>query len=564
MKPIEFLKQSLPIATWLPQYKLPNLRWDMIAGLTLASFVLPESMAYATMAGVPPEAGIYCCIAGGLFYALFTSTKQVAVGPTSAMSLMVATTVATLSGGDIQRWAAIASLTALTIFVFCIISYFLRLSSLVSFISEDVLLGFKAGAALSIIATQLPKLFGLHSGGDNFFGRMYYLFHELPKTNIQVLLFGLGAFILLRLGHRLAPGRPISLLVVVLSVFVFSSSNIVHYGFEMTGELPMGLPPFRIPSLRFDDLDGVLTLAMGCFLMGYIETVSVARTFAEKNYDNVNPRQELLALGAANFGAAFASGYPVAGGLSQSTVNDKAGARTPLTLIICSAVLVVMMLNFTHLLKNLPQVVLAAVVLDAVLGLIKVKALKNLYYLKRDEFGISLIAIVAVLFFGILKGVLIAAICSIIVVLIRSKLPNIAVLGQIPGTDKYSDIKRNPDNVEIPHLKIIRVESSIFYFNEENVHDTIIELIANPDIKHVILDLSSTPYIDVAGAKMLSKLSTELKDRSISLKIVGALAVARDMLRKLGLEEQIGHISRRDSMQDEVLASKAILSNQAR
>jgi high affinity sulfate transporter 1 len=561
VKPIEFLKQSLPIATWLPQYKLSNLRWDIIAGLTLASFVLPESMAYATMAGVPPEAGIYCCIAGGLFYALFTSTKQVAVGPTSAMSLMVATTVATLSDGDVQRWGAIASLTALTIFIFCVISYFLRLSSLVSFISEDVLLGFKAGAALLIMATQLPKLFGINSGGDNFFGRMYNLFQELPETNIQVLLFGLAAFILLQVGHRLAPGRPISLIVVVLSVLVFSLTDIVQYGFEMTGELPIGLPPLQIPSLRFEDLDGVLTLAMGCFLMGYIETVSVARTFAEKNNATVNPRQELLALGAANFGAAFASGYPVAGGLSQSTVNDKAGARTPLTLIICSAVLVVMMLNFTHLLRNLPQVVLAAVVLDAVLGLIKVKSLKNLYYLKRDEFGISLIAIVAVLFFGILKGVLIAAICSIIVVLIRSKLPNIAVLGQIPGTDKYSDIKRNPDNVEIPHLKIIRIESSIFYFNEENVHDTIIELIVNPEIKHVILDLSSTPYIDVAGAKMLSKITTELKDRFISVKIVGALAVARDMLRKLGLEEQIGHISRRDSMQDEVLASKAILSN---
>lgn len=544
------------IIQWIPQYNWGAFRFDLIAGVTLASFVLPESMAYAHLAGLPSEVGIYCCIAGGLLFALFTTGRQIAVGPTSAISLMVGASVAVLSGGDLERAIAIASLTAFAIFVISILAYFFKLSSLMSFISENILLGFKAGAALSIISTQLPKLFSLHAEGSNFFARIYNLIPNLAETNLTVLIFGVIAFSLLRLGHRFFPGRPISLLVVIGTLLVFAFYPLAEYGFQMAGEVPSGLPEIKRPSLRFSDVDGIFGLALGCFLMGYVETVSVARTFAEKNNYQIDPQQELLSLGMANLATSLTGAYPVAGGLSQSTVNDKAGAKTPMSLIICSVVLILILLFLTDLLKNLPEVLLAAVVLDAVLGLIKIKALKEIYGIKKSEFWIAMVALGCVLLFGILKGVLISAIFSILAMIVKSKNPKIPVLGMIPGTEVYSNIERNPTNVEIPGIKILRVDSSILYYNAEFVENRVLDLSADPSIKTVIVDLSSAPFVDVTGAKTFFKIAEKLKETKKTLRVVGAHAEVRDILRKVHLEEQIGEISRRDTIHDVVSEMK--------
>ncbi|MBL7847248.1 MAG: SulP family inorganic anion transporter [Cyclobacteriaceae bacterium] len=542
-----------PMTQWLSVYSLGKARWDIIAGITLASFVLPESMAYASLAGVPSQYGIYCCIAGCLFFALFTQSRQVAVGPTSAISLMVGTTVAVMSGGNLERWAAIASLTAFAVFLFCLTAYFLKLSSLVNFISENILLGFKAGAALTIGVTQLPKLFGVEGGGHNFFERITILVSHLPETHTNILWFGLAALALLIAGNHFLPGRPVSLVVVIVSIAVVSffpeSFNQLH----LTGEIPSGLPSVGRPSLRMVDVDGILGLAMGIFLMGYIETMAVARTFAEKNGYSVDPRQELLSLGAANFGAAFFSGYPVSGGMSQSTVNDKAGARTPMALLICSATLCILLLFFTGLLRNLPEVILAVVVLDAVSGLIKVKELKIVYRLDRREFYIAMLAVVAVLVFGILKGVLLTAVASLLLIIARTSSPAVVLLGRVPGTLQYSDIERHPDNESIAHTKIIRVESSIFYFNQQFVFDRISDLVGKDNgTRLLVLDLSASPMVDVSGSAMLTKLQQWLNERNIDLRIVNALSHVRELLRKRGLENAVGHISRRVSIQQTI------------
>ena len=287
-----------PIPFWL-------LKGDLIAGITLASFVLPESMAYATLAGVPSYYGIYCCLAGGLLFAFFTTSQHVAVGPTSATSLMIGTTVATLAGGDLQRWAAIAALTALVVAAMCFIAFLFKLSSLVNFISDSILLGFKAGAALSIMATQMPKLFGVEGGGGHFFGRMLSLFQHLPETNWVVLSFGIIAMTLLVAGDKILPGKPVSLVVVIVSIIVLSFTQLASMGMHITGEIPAGLPSLGRPSLRLKDIDGVMELAFACFLMGYIETISAAKTFAIKNNYTINPHQELLSLGFANFAPDF-------------------------------------------------------------------------------------------------------------------------------------------------------------------------------------------------------------------------------------------------------------------
>jgi len=540
------LENYFPISNWLPSYKKSFVRWDLVAGVTLASFVLPESMAYATLAGVPTYFGIYCCLAGGLLFALFTTSMQVAVGPTSSISLMVGSTVAVLSGGDPGRWAEIAGLTALAVAAICFLAYIFKLSSVVNFISDSILLGFKAGAALSIMATQLPKIFGVEGGGSNFFTRIWTLIKNLPETNWTVLIFGVVAMIVLITGEHLFKGKPVSLVVVIAAILVMSFTHLASAGVHITGVIPEGLPSLSRPSLRFRDVDGVLALAFACFLMGYIETISAARTFAMKNNYTVNPRQELLSMGAANFAAAFSSAYVVAGGLSQSTVNDKSGAKTPMSLIICSVTLGVILMYFTGLLKNLPEVILAVIVIHAVSGLIKIKELKRIRQLNRMEFIVALIAIAGVLVFGILKGVMISVIMSLILLIRRTSSPEVALLGRIGDSHNFSDRVRHPDNILLPGIVIVRIESSILYFNAEDIFEKINTYITSSStpVKLIILDLSAAPYVDVAGSKMLLNLTTDYHKQGVSIRIVQALSGVRDILRKQGVEEMTGHIGR--------------------
>jgi len=541
-----FLESILPIVNWLLNYKKSFIRWDLVAGITLASFVLPESMAYATLAGVPTYFGIYCCLAGGLIFALFTTSKQVAVGPTSSISLMIGSTVAVLSGGNPTRWAEIAELTALVVGVLCFIAYFFKLSSIVNFISDSILLGFKAGAALSIMSTQLPKIFGVEGGGSNFFTRIWNLLEHISEFNWVVLVFGIAAMLILMAGDFLLKGMPVSLVLVVASILVMSFTNLAAAGIHITGIIPEGLPSISRPSLRFRDVDGILELAFACFLMGYIETISAARTFALKNNYTINARQELFSLGAANFAAAFSSAFVVSGGLSQSTVNEKSGAKTPMSLIICSVALGVILLYFTGLLKNLPEVILAVIVIHAVSGLIKIKELKRIRELSRMEFNIAIIAIAGVLVFGILKGVMISVLMSLILLIRRSSRPEVAVLGRIGNTPHFSDIMRHPDNVIIPGIVILRIESSILYFNTEDVLEKINLHLksAGPNFRVLILDLAAAPYVDVAGSKMLLYLSQALQKDGKQIRIVEALSNVREILRKQGLEQITGKISR--------------------
>jgi sulfate permease, SulP family len=553
-KIIGILKSYFPISNWLPNYKKSFIRWDVIAGITLASFVLPESMAYATLAGVPTYFGIYCCVAGGLFFALFTTSRHVAVGPTSSISLMIGSTVAVLSGGDPARWAEIAELTALAVALICLIAYIFKLSSLVNFISDSILLGFKAGAALSIMATQLPKIFGVEGGGHNFFTRIATLVSHLPETNWTVLIFGLIAMVILISGDFFMKGKPVSIFLVIAAILVMSFTQLASAGVHITGIIPAGLPSISRPSLLFRDVDGVLGLAFACFLMGYIETISAARTFAMKNNYSINPRQELLSMGAANLAAAFSSAFVVSGGLSQSTVNEKSGAKTPLSLIICSVALALILLFFTSLLKNLPEVILAVIVIHAVSGLIKIKELKRIRALSSMEFSVAVIAVAGVLVFGILKGVMISVIMSLILLIRRASSPEVAQLGRIDHTDHYSDIVRHSDNIVVPGIVILRTEASILYFNSEDILEKINHHLkaAGHGVKLLVLDLSASPYVDVAGSKMLLNLSGELQKRDIGIKFVNALSNVREILRKQGVEKITGHISRNSTVADAV------------
>lgn len=551
--PLRGWRAVLPSAQWLRDYRAAWLRHDVVAGVTLAAYAIPVALAYASLAGLPPQYGIYCYLVAGPAYALFGTSRQLAIGPTSAISMLVGATLIGMAEGDPQRWAQIAALTALIFAVMTVVAWALRLSSIVNFISETILLGFKAGAALTIAMTQLPKLFGVPGGGENFFERVWVLITQLGDANLAVVAFGLAAIAVLVAGERYLPGRPVALFVVGLSIVLLSVTPLAELGFKTVGVLPPGLPHFTLPSLRPREIDGVFPLALACFLLAYIEGVSAARTLAAKHGYEIDPRQELIALGAANAAAAFGQGYPVAGGLSQSTVNDKAGAKTPLALVMASATIALCLLYLTDLLTNLPNVVLAAIVLVAVKGLVNIPEMRRVWTLSRAEFWLAMVALAAVLLLGILKGVLLAAIVSILMLIRRAALPHVARLGRVPGTRRYSDCGRNPDNERVPGVLIVRVESGLFYFNVGHVRERVRSLIADEGqgLSLLVWDLSTSPYVDIAGVRLLGETARELAQRGVGFRVVDAHARVRDLVR-LELGSQAGEVSRRITL-DEVL-----------
>jgi SulP family sulfate permease len=536
-----------PPARWLAEYRVAWLLGDIIAGITLAAYAIPVSLAYASLAGLPPQVGIYGYLLGGLGYALLGSSRQLAIGPTSAISLMIAGTVGAMAEGDAQRYGEIASLAAFTVAALSFFSWLLRLSVLVKLISDSILVGFKAGAGLTIAMTQLPSLFGVKGGGHNFFERAFLLVGQLGQMHYLVLFVGVIAIGLIVFGERLLPRKPVALGVVTLAIAVATLLGLPALGVPVTGKIPAGLPTLAGPALRLSDVEGIVPLAAGCLLLAYIEGVSAARTFAAKHVYALDPRQELLGIGAANLAAAMGHGYPVAGGLSQSAVNDKAGARTSLALVFASMTLALCLLFLTGLLENLPKAVLAAVVLTAVYGLLDFPALLRMWRVSRLDFYAATIALVAVLLLGILQGILLAALASILLLLVRTSRPHVAFLGRVPGTDSYSDLDRHPENEPLLAAIAFRPEASLIYVNADAVLESVLNRLreaAPAAIRLAVCDLSAAPYLDLAGSRMLHELHAELASRGIALRIVGAHGSARDLLRADGIEEKVGGVHR--------------------
>jgi high affinity sulfate transporter 1 len=549
-----------PPASWLAEYRSSWLSSDIIAGITLAAYAIPVSLAYAGLAGLPPQVGIYGYMLGGLGYALLGSSRQLAIGPTSAISLMIAGTVGAMAEGNPQRYAQIASLVAFTVAGLCLVAWLLRLSALVKLISDSILVGFKAGAGLTIAMTQLPSIFGVVGGGHNFFERTWLLLGQLGQSHFVVLVVGVVAIALLVLGGQLLPGKPVALGVVVLAILVATVLGLPALGVPTTGKIPAGLPSLAGPALRLRDVEGIIPLAAGCLLLAYIEGVSAARAFAAKHAYPLDPRQELLGIGAANLAAAIGQGYPVAGGLSQSAVNDKAGARTSLALVFASVTLALCLVFLTGFLENLPKAVLAAVVLTAVYGLLDFPALLRMWRISRLDFYAATIALLGVLLLGILQGILLAALASILLLLARVSRPHVAFLGRVPGTNSYSDLERHPENEPLSGVIIFRPEASLIYVNADAVLEAVLthlREVESSTVRVIVCDLSAAPYLDLAGSRMLHEMHAELASRGVRLRVIGAHGAARDVLRADGVEQKVGNISRAVTL-DGVLSEKVI------
>jgi sulfate permease, SulP family len=549
-------RSALPARLWLRSYRREWFRSDGMAGLVLAAYLLPAALGDASLANLPPEAGLYACLFGGLTFWLFCSSRHTAVTVTSAISLLVGASLGGIAGGDTTRFGALAAGTALMVALIAFVAWLVRAGAVVNFISESVLSGFKCGVALFLASTQLPKLFGFAGEHGDFWVNSGHFLRHLGDTNPAALGIGLAALAVLVLGKIFLEDKPVALFVVVGGIVAASVLGLDARGVKLLGEVPRGLPGIGLPAIRWSDLNDLLPLAFACFLLGAVETAAIGRMFTAKHGGRLDANQEFLALAVANLGAGLGRGLPVSGGMSQSVVNEGGGAQTPLSGAIAAALMLIVVVFFSHLLRTLPQPVLAAVVLVAVSGLFKVSVLRHLWRADRPEFVVAMAAIFGVLGSGLLRGVMIGVAISLVQLIRRASRSHVALLGRIPGTRRFGDLERHADNELIPGVVIVRPESSIIYFNVDHVCDEIRDFVrqAVPPPRLVVLDLSAAPHVDMQGAHTLAVLADEVRAGGVRLQAVEARSSVRDRLRREGVDTRLGDVNRFTSVADVVEA----------
>jgi len=534
----------VPALGWLRTYQPGWLRGDLVAGITLAAYLMPAGIGDASLAGLPPAAGLYACLFSGLVFWLFTSSRQTSVTVTSAISLLVGASPAPLSGGDPARHAALAAATAVMVAGLALLARLFRAGAIVNFISESVLIGFKCGVALHLAASQLPKLYGFHGSHGDFWERAGYFIRHAGETNPASLVLGTAALAVLLLGKRLLPGKPVALVVVAAALLIGAKAGLEARGVKMLGEVPQGLPEFGLHGLHLSDLNLLLPLAMACFLLGAVETAAIGRMFARKHNYRLDSDQEFLALAGANLAAGLAQGFPTSGGMSQSLVNESGGARTPLSGFIASLLILLVTLFLSGLLRWLPQPVLAAIVLAAVTGLFNFSALRKMWDFSRGEFAVAVTALFGVLGSGLLMGVLIGAVLSLLLLLRRAMRPHTTELGRVPGTGYFADAIRHKNNQRVPGVFVFRADGGLLYFNVEHVRERFFELLGarGPDVRLAVFFLGTVPAIDMAGAELLEEIRETLHDRGIRFRLAEAHSGVRETLRRAGFEKSYGPI----------------------
>ena len=547
------ISRWVPAVGWLRTYDPRWLKGDLTAGITLAAYLVPAGLGDASLANLPPEAGLYACLFGGLVFWLFCSSRHTVITVTSAISLLMGASLGEIAGGETARFGALAAATALLVALIAFIAWVAKAGAIVNFISESVMTGFKCGVALFLASTQLPKLFGIHGAHGDFWENSGAFFKHLNETNPASLSVGLVALAILVLGKIVLKNKPVALFVVIGSILASSWLDLQGRGVKLLGEVPQGLPAIGLPPISLADLNLLLPLAVACFLLGSVETAAIGRMFTAKHGGRLDANQEFLGLAVANLASGLGRGFPISGGMSQSLVNEGGGARTSLSGALAAGIILIVVLFFTHLLSALPQSVLAAIVLVAVAGLFKLSVLKQLWRSDRPEFVVAVAALLGVLSSGLLRGVMIGALISLVQLLRRASRPHVALLGRIPGTRRFSDRERNPDNKPVPGILIFRPEASLIYFNVEYVREVIqTRATKESTVKMVILDLSSSPYVDLQSAHIIGSLADELSAAGIRMRVVEAHATVRERLRSEGLERQLGSVDRFTSVADVV------------
>jgi len=527
---------TFPAAAWLRTYDRTSFKGDTAAGLTLAAYLLPSAIGDASLAGLPPEAGLYSVLFGGLVFWMFCSSRRTALSITSAISLLVGATLGGISGGDPARHATLAACTALIVALLAFAAYAVRAGAIVNFFSETVLAGFKCGVAFFLASTQLPKLFGFSGSHGDFWERMGHFLRSLGQTNPTSLALGLAALAALVLGKTVLKHRPVALFVVIISIVAARLLHVDARGVALLGEVPRGLPLPALPVVSREDVNTIMPLAMACFVLAAVETTAIGRMFGAKHGDRLDATQEFLAIGSANLLAGLGRGFPVSGGMSQSLVNESAGARTPLSGLVAALITLVVVLFFTGLLRHLPQPVLAAIVLVAVTGLVQVETLRHIWRFSRAEFAVAMVAVLGVLGSGLLNGVLFGVALSLLLLVGRASRPRIAEVGRVPGTSYFADLKRHPENMRVPEVLVLRTEGSLLYFNVDHVRDRTLALLneRTEPTRLVVFFMGNVPYVDLAGAELLVDLRSTLAGRGIELRLAEVHGEVREAMGRLG------------------------------
>jgi SulP family sulfate permease len=536
---------TLPVFKSLAGYKPAWFSGDLVAGLTVWAVLVPEALAYASIAGVSPVVGLYAAPAALIFYAAFGSSKHLVVGPmasTAALSAAATADIAVRSGVDVtQLTIAIAIVTGL----FGLVAGLIRLGFLASFISEPVLKGFIIGLALTIIVGQLPHIFGVEGTEGDFFEKAWGLIKNLGETQGWTLAVGTVSLALVLGLRRFAPRVPGSLVAVAVGIAAVPLLGLESKGVEIVGPIQAGLPSLGLPDVDWSDYVALAGSAIGILLVGFGEGLAAAKTYAAKEHYPIDPNRELIGIGAANLGAGLSSGMVVAGSLSKTAVNGSSGARSQASGLIVAALTIVTLLFLTGLFENLPEATLAAVVIAAVIELVNYRPLERLYRLstrKLDHiYGIAsradLIAAMAALFgvliFDTLPGLFIGIGVSVLLIVYRASRPYVAVLGKQPGDDHWFDVDRHPDADSTDGVLVVRPEAELFYANADNVHAAINGHLTN-ETRAVVLDLGSVPSIDMTAIEMLLALDDELTTGGMQLGIARETGQVGDLLRQAG------------------------------
>lgn len=537
------LHRFAPITAWLPRYDRSWLRFDLIAGVTLWGLLIPEMIAYASLAGLPPEAGLYTLVASLALYAVLGTSRHLVVAGTSASAVLVYSTVTALHPDDPAQYLALASGMIVLTGVLLVVAGMLRLGFVTSFLSKPAMEGFIFGLAVYVTISQVPKLFGLQKGDGNSIEQLADLVRSLGDASLTTLAVGVVALAALFGMQRFAPKLPSGLIVLVVAIASSAALGLDQHGVATVGTVPGGLPTPSLPDVRAMDLWVLLPSAAGMVLVIFSEALGAAQAFADEHEYRIDPSQEMIAIGAANLGSGVLGGLAAGGSLSQSAVNDGAGARSEVSTLAAAALSIVTVIALTPLFADLPEAVLAALIIYAVSHLMKVAEMRSYYHLIPREFWVGMVTLGSVVVLDVLPALIIGITASVVLLVYRASRAQISVLGRsglVPGA--FADLRRHPDSTAVPGVLVIQPDAALFYANAQSIQDEVVAELdgSEPPATIVILDLDSNDDLDITSTQVLLKLVRLLDRRGVALAIAHLHGPARAVAERAGLLDAIG------------------------
>lgn len=541
---VVMLKRFFPIFDWLPKYKKSYLAGDFSAGFTVGIMLIPQGMAYALIAGLPPIYGLYAALIPNLVYVFTGSSRKLAVGPVALDSLIVASSLAAMKLGSLEAYIGMAILLALFVGTIQMAMGFMKLGFLSNFLSRPVVSGFTVAAAFVIGISQLKHFFGLEVTTNNSLKTLQAIFNKIGETNFYDLSIGIAAILVILGLKRLHRKLPAAMVVVVLGIIGIYFFMVNDTDVHIVGQVPKGLPNFAFPALSTDLLIKAFPTAMALAFIAFAEAMTIAKSVEEKSKEYyTNPNQELRALGASNIIGSLFQSFPVNAGLSRTAVNVDEGAKTGIASLISVVVVALTLLFLTPFFYYLPKSVLGAIILVAVYGLIDLKYPKQLWYQQRDEFYLFLVTFLTTLLVGISQGIIFGVLFSLLLLVYRISRPHIAVLGKIKGLDYFKNVNRFPEDIEIhEEILMIRFDAQLFFANVRYFEKALLREVAKKGdgLKYIILNAEPVNYIDNSALNQLEKVVQHQKDKGIVFKIAGAIGPIRDIFQKSGFLEVIG------------------------